>query len=480
MIFNHIFVPEFLKLLINMRNLLILFMAVSLLACSKKEDKPAVDYVIFSGDIVNPAGGKLSVSGNKGVIKEFNVDENGKFSDTIKEIKEGFYNFHYGNELSNFYLRPGFNMHLKLDPKEFDESIVYTGPGSEINNYMAKEMLRNEQIDKKITYPYQAKLTEEEYVKKMDSLKQLSLKVLEEQKGIDKDFKTLQSKIISYNWANKILMFEALKRYFTQDPTFKVSEKYPDPTRNIDLEDENMLGVPEYDQILNAHYSILTGKELKNNKDADFHAAFMDVVAKNTKSKRIRNQLLFDFAEENISYAEDIETFYKTFMKYETNEEYKKEITKKYDQLKNLAKGKPSPKFKDYENFRGGTTSLDDFKGKYVYIDVWATWCGPCKAEIPSLKKLTNDYQGKNIVFISMSIDKKTDHEKWKNMVAKEELKGVQIFAPNDWKSDFVTSYGIRGIPRFILISPEGKIVTANAPRPSNPELRSLFTSLGI
>ena len=65
-------------------------------------------------------------------------------------------------------------------------------------------------------------------------------------------------------------------------------------------------------------------------------------------------------------------------------------------------------------------------------------------------------------------------------MVAKEELKGVQIFAPNDWKSDFVTSYGIRGIPRFILISPEGKIVTANAPRPSNPELRSLFTSLGI
>lgn len=74
---------------------------------------------------------------------------------------------------------------------------------------------------------------------------------------------------------------------------------------------------------------------------------------------------------------------------------------------------KPSPIFENFENIKGGTTSLKDLKGKYVYIDVWATWCGPCKAEIPHLKSLEEKYQGKNIVFVSISVDSKEDHDAW-------------------------------------------------------------------
>jgi thiol-disulfide isomerase/thioredoxin len=122
---------------------------------------------------------------------------------------------------------------------------------------------------------------------------------------------------------------------------------------------------------------------------------------------------------------------------YILDEEFKKELAERFENLKNLVTGKPSPSF-SYENINGGMTSLEDLKGKYVYIDVWATWCGPCIAEIPALKVLEKTYHGKNIEFVSISIDNKKDKEKWQNMVAEKGLKGVQLFADKDWKSDLV------------------------------------------
>ncbi|WP_372795616.1 TlpA family protein disulfide reductase, partial [Lutibacter sp.] len=145
-----------------------------------------------------------------------------------------------------------------------------------------------------------------------------------------------------------------------------------------------------------------------------------------------------------------------------------------------LGKGMESPKFVDYENFKGGTTSLDDLKGKYVYVDVWATWCGPCKAEIPFLKEVEKAYHDKNIEFVSISVDVAKDHDKWKEMVEEKELGGIQIFANSDWKSEFVQAYKINGIPRFILIDPAGNIVSADAPRPSSEGLIALFNELKI
>jgi len=155
-------------------------------------------------------------------------------------------------------------------------------------------------------------------------------------------------------------------------------------------------------------------------------------------------------------------------------------IITRYDKVANLykLKGSPSPKFVNYENYKGGTTSLDDFKGKYVYVDVWATWCGPCKAEIPFLKELEKEFHGKNIVFVSISVDKKDAHETWKKMIAEKEMGGVQLFADNDWNSQFVKGYGIEGIPRFLLIDDKGNVLNPDAPRPSNPNLKEILNGL--
>jgi thiol-disulfide isomerase/thioredoxin len=132
----------------------------------------------------------------------------------------------------------------------------------------------------------------------------------------------------------------------------------------------------------------------------------------------------------------------------------------------------------DYENHKGGKTTLASLKGKYVYIDVWATWCGPCRAEIPSLKTVEEKYHNKNIEFVSISVDVDKDHEKWKNFVTEKQLGGTQLYADKNWLSDFITAYKINSIPRFILIDPKGNIVDADAARPSDPKLQEQLDSL--
>ena len=136
-----------------------------------------------------------------------------------------------------------------------------------------------------------------------------------------------------------------------------------------------------------------------------------------------------------------------------------------------------SPSF-DYENHKGGKTKLEDLRGKYVYIDVWATWCGPCIAEIPHLKKVEAKYHGKNIEFVSISVDVDKDHEKWKTFVTEKALGGTQLFADKNWNSDFIKAFGIESIPRFILIDPKGVVIDADAARPSNPRLKVQLDSL--
>lgn len=151
--------------------------------------------------------------------------------------------------------------------------------------------------------------------------------------------------------------------------------------------------------------------------------------------------------------------------------------------------GSPSPIFENYENIKGGTTSLSDLKGKYVYIDVWATWCGPCKAEAPYFKKVAETYKDKNIHFVGISVDDArrsgggdfaVAKGKWKAMIKDDNLAGIQLLSDADWKSKFVEGYKINGIPRFILIDPEGNVVDPDAPRPSSEKLIELFNALNI
>jgi thiol-disulfide isomerase/thioredoxin len=307
------------------------------------------NHMIFQAEIVNKFGDAISFFSTKNkLVKTIQVDKNGIFKDTMN-IETGRYYFVNGEAYTVVYLKNGFDLQLKIDAKNFDESIVYSGKGSLENNFLAQHTL----LEKKLDVKSLLLASEADFYKAMDNKKANDLKQLDNKK-LDPVFVDLQKKGI--------------------DDSYKVIVDY-----------------------------------YKKN-----HKAFL---AKNKLNNTV------------------------------------------------------SPSF-DYLNHKGGNTKLEDFKGKYVYVDVWATWCGPCRAEIPFLKKTEEKYHDKNIVFVSISVDTQKDFEKWKTFVTDKNLGGVQLFADKDWSSDFIKSFGITSIPRFILIDPTGKVVEGDASRPSSPDLR--------
>ncbi len=121
--------------------------------------------------------------------------------------------------------------------------------------------------------------------------------------------------------------------------------------------------------------------------------------------------------------------------------------------------------FKDVKN---NVKTLEDFKGKYVYIDVWATWCKPCKIEHEFLKHLEEHFiNNDELQILSISTDR--EYDKWKNYVIENSIEGVQLYSGD--KSDFVKFYDIGALPRFIFLNKEGRIVNPDEMRPSNSDL---------
>ncbi|WP_348823754.1 TlpA family protein disulfide reductase [Flavobacterium aestuarii] len=298
----------------------------------------------FTAKISNRNSDTLVIKGANNFRQVIPINKNELF-DTAFEAPKGFYRFSDGVESSTLFLKPGSEVNLTMNAKEFDETIVYKGKGTSESNFLAQQALRDEKFQNEAFAKEEAEFTSLLKEKNKSDLGNL------EKGDFDPEFK------------------DALKRSFEQF---------------------NEYAVQEY-------------------KNASKMNSFV---------------------------------------------------------------GKASPDF-DYENYAGGKTKLSDLKGKYVYIDVWATWCGPCRAEIPFLQKIEEKYHGKNIHFVSLSIDKASDHDKWKKFVLDKKLGGIQLFADKDWQSDFVVSYGVTGIPRFILIDPKGNIVDADADRPSSGELQT-------
>ena len=461
----------------NMKKLLIIIIAVSLMAC---KNEPSVNYAIISGTLLNPTGSEaLSINAiDRSFTKKLEITSTGSFLDTLKIENTKDFVLYDGKNPVFLYLQSGDNISINYDIKDFDKTLEITGEGSRISNYLiAKRAIEKKQLEgTRNVY----KLDEIEFKELANKIADLQIEELEKTAGIPEAYITREKRAINYLYLNLLSNYENNYKRQNRKPNFKVSDGFLTELETIDYDNDEDYDFSVYYKGLVNNYFYKKTIDIAKRERLSNGMALIKSLSEITKPSKLKNSILFNYANQNLNRENNIKAFYNAFMETSTNDEHKKEITEVYNKLKSTNVGEPSPKFVNYENNTGGTTSLDDLKGKYVYIDVWATWCGPCIREIPALKVIEKQFHGKNIEFVSISIDKKRDYDKWKKMIVNKDLKGIQLLADNEWKSSFVQEYAIKGIPHFILIDPDGNIVNANAPRPSSPDIVSLINSLDI
>ena len=384
--------------------------------------KNDLNEIHISGQIINPVLDIIKFESTDSTFTA-KLTKDGNFTFSFLSDSSLYLRLSHG-EYTSMYVMPGDIIKLSINTEEFDESVYYDG--SEASNFLAKKYLIQEEFNfySKEYYLGSAEgydLSLSEYKSSIfQNVNSITDSAFINQQSIEID------NIIAY-WRNKKEKFmisnEADIREFLFEKNL-VNEKYD-------------------------WWAIEDTMDINN---------FNKAISEYENSIKL---LIINLVKDDESISKQLEIL---------KDEIDSRIERKLSIINKPQNGESYIDF-TYENNIGDSVSLSSFKGSLVYVDVWATWCGPCKAEIPYLKSLEQDYHEQNIVFLSVSVD--TNKDEWLKMVKEEELGGIQLWA--DGWSQITKDYAIFGIPRFMLFSKDGKVISNDAPRPSNEETRKLF-----
>lgn len=182
--------------------------------------------------------------------------------------------------------------------------------------------------------------------------------------------------------------------------------------------------------------------------------------AKNNMSSPIALYALKEYAGWSID-ADKVEPLFNALpagvQQYPSAVEFKENI----DIAKKTGIGKMAMDFSQNDTL-GNPVKLSSFKGHYVLVDFWASWCGPCRAENPNVVKVYNKYKDKNFSILSVSLDRPGQKERWLKAIHDDGLAWTHVSDLKFWDNDVAKLYGIKAIPQNLLLDPDGKIIAKN------------------
>jgi thiol-disulfide isomerase/thioredoxin len=203
-------------------------------------------------------------------------------------------------------------------------------------------------------------------------------------------------------------------------------------------------------------------------RDLTFDSSYFDQIVNSNKPAEVRNAMLYHGMKGMIgNYGDSLKRnqLYNKYIGFQKDQYFARKLHERLALENSITKGMPAPLFES-ESLVGNKMNWTDFKGKYVVVDVWATWCGPCKQEDPFFQRYADMYASDRMAFVAVSIDDGDNLYKWQYEAGAKSKTVVQLRAKD--KMVFMGQYGIETIPRYMLIDPEGRFVATSLPRPSD------------
>lgn len=438
-----------------MYKIISLFSVLALVACSAPKTVHLSGQLKDMGrqKVIMRYNGAASLLGDSRDIILY-TDSEGRF-DTILPLEKPEY---YSISRNTLWLTPGDD--LKVMITQDNREAEFQGKGAAANTYM-KERL----FPKGGAFLEGGTHVRESFSQTVALVRELAGKrerQLEELKGVSAEFKALEKARIYADVINSYLSYASYSNEFTgKNPEeirateqLYLKEVLPEMKEKMAyLNDERFLDVAVVRDILfyreEPGYAPIFEGYTPGERCRELYEGYGKVSA-------LRHALNQGIVDDNRVYIKSMKQV-----------DFAKELTAKVNQAARLLPGQPAPDFVMTDT-AGRVKKLSDFRGKVIYIDLWATWCGPCIQESPAFTALSARYP--DVQFLQISRDEQRNA--WLSYVSHKDSPLVQY---NSVDLQLVEGWQLYYIPRFILIDAEQKIIDAYAPRPSSDEIRMVL-----